>query len=166
MKTLSCIALSLACLSTSPLHAENGTVRAAVITQSASADLRTIKPDRSVGRQSLSPGLVYEVVGSPGTQISLKVDATRVALTSTSAVRVRDCTSAELSAAQAKFNSALTTDARQSARKTIADNRAKAACATCPKVQAQAGQAYVEQTKALKEKNEALLKEALAWASQ
>lgn len=161
MKTL--FALTLACFVPVALHAEN--VRAAVVIQNTSADLRTTQPDRSVGRESLTPGLVYEVVGNPAGQTKLKIDATHVALAATSAIKIRECTPAELSQAQAKFNASLNADTRKDAKKSIADNKTKAACATCPIVQAGAQKAFVAQTKALKEKNETLLKEALEWVA-
>jgi hypothetical protein len=76
----------------------------------------------------------------------LKIDATRVAVAPPGTVRVRDCTAAELSQAQAKFN-ALKPDAQRDSKKKIADARSSAACATCPKVQASAQKNYATQTK-------------------
>ena len=126
--------------------------------------MRTVSPVRSVGRESLVPGVVYEVTSKDGAPVELKIDATRVAVAPPGTVRVRDCTAAELSQAQAKIN-ALKPDAQRDAKKKIADARSNAACATGPKVQASAQKNYAAQTKAMKEQKEALLKEALAWAS-
>jgi hypothetical protein len=114
--------------------------------QSTSAEMRTVSPVRSVGRESLVPGVVYEVTSKEGAPVELKIDATRVAVAPPGTVRVRDCTAAELSQAQAKFN-ALKPDAQRDSKKKIADARSSAACATCPKVQASAQKNYATQTK-------------------
>lgn len=163
MKNILSLALTLALFSPAVVRAAEGGVRAAVVVQSTSAEMRTVNPNRAVGRESLSPGVVYEVVGKEGGPVELKIDAARVALAPSGSVQVRNCTAAELSAAQAKF-SVLKPDAQRDAKKKIADARSVAACATCPKVQASAQKNYTEQTKALREQKEALLKEALAWA--
>ena len=164
MKNLISLALTFVILAPVAMHATEGGVRAAVVMQSTSAELRTVSPNRAVGRESLSPGVVYEVVSKEGGPVELKIDATRVAVAPPGSVRVRNCTAAELSQAQAKF-SALKPDAQRDAKKKLADARASAACATCPKVQASAQKNFATGTKALKEQKEALLKEALAWGS-
>jgi len=128
------------------VRAAEGGVRAAVVMQSTSAEMRTVSPVRSVGRESLVPGVVYEVTSKEGAPVELKIDATRVAVAPPGTVRVRDCTAAELSQAQAKFN-ALKPDAQRDSKKKIADARSSAACATCPKVQASAQKNYATQTK-------------------
>ena len=117
-----------------------------MVMQSTSAEMRTVSPVRSVGRESLVPGVVYEVTSKEGAPVELKIDATRVAVAPPGTVRVRDCTAAELSQAQAKFN-ALKPDAQRDSKKKIADARSSAACATCPKVQASAQKNYATQTK-------------------
>ena len=164
MKKLTSLAVLLALFSPAAVRAAEGGIRAAVVMQSTSAEMRTVSPVRSVGRESLVPGVVYEVTSKDGAPVELKIDANRVAVAPPGTVRVRDCTAAELSQAQAKFN-ALKPDAQRDAKKKIADARSSAACATCPKVQASAQKNSAAQTKAMKEQKEALLKEALAWAS-
>ena len=165
MKILISLALTLTLFGSAAVRAAEGGVRAAVVLQSASAELRTVTPNRSTGRESLVPGVVYEVASKEGSPVELKIDANHVAVAPAGTVRVRTCTAAELSQAQAKFN-ALKSDVQRGAKKKINDARTTAACATCPIVQAGAQANYATQTKALKDQKEALLKEALAWASE
>lgn len=146
------------------LHATDGGVRAAVVTQATSAELRTVNPDRGIGRESLVPGTVYEVASKEGGPLRLKVDENHVAIAPAGALRVRNCTAAELSQAQAKF-AALKPEAQRDAKKKLDAARTAAACATCPKVRVTAQKNYSEQTKALREQRGTLLKESLAWAS-
>ena len=165
MKILISLALTLTLFGSAAVRAAEGGVRAAVVLQSASAELRTVNPNRSTGRESLVPGVVYEVASKEGSPVALKIDANRVAVAPVGTVRVRTCTAAELSQAQAKFN-ALKPEAQRDAKKKITAARATAACATCPTVQASAQKNYATQSKALKDQKEALLKEALAWAAK
>ena len=165
MKILVSLTLTLTLFGSAAVRAAEGGVRAAVVLQSASAELRTVTPNRATGRESLVPGVVYEVASKDGGPVALKIDANHVAVAPVGTVRVRTCTAAELSQAQAKFN-ALKADVQRGEKKKINEARTTAACATCPIVQASAQANYATQSKALKDQKEALLKEALAWASE
>jgi hypothetical protein len=176
MKTLFAIALGFACFCSAPLRAAEKAVRAAVVAQAINAELRTTSSIRAAGRQSFEVGEVYEIAATTGRYEELKIDATHVAMVPTTSLRIRECTMAELSQAQAKFN-VMSHDNQSDARKeltktkTTAQKNAASGCSTCPKVQAAARaaqaaaeKAYRKQIKDLRLKQQTLAYEALDWA--
>lgn len=164
MKIALVTALSLACFVTASLRAADGTVQAAVVTSACSAELQTTNPPRKVGTRSLAEGEVYEVAGRPGFRVEMKIDQNQVAVVPLNSVRIRECSAAELSSARQKFG-VLNLDSQKASRAKISEARQAGLCATCPKVQAAAQTNYLAQTKALREQNQALLKEAKEWAA-
>lgn len=172
MKHLLCIALALGSIALVQSPAAADTVRAAMITQTAKADLRTNSPDRSVGHRFLQAGQVYEVLGVKGLQTGLKIDADHTAYLSSSYLKFRECTSAEFAEAVTKFNVDLGAERKvvyATAQKKLAAAQAQG-CATCPKVRQGAGAkaqaAYVERNKGLKvvsQKEREQLAAAQAW---
>lgn len=175
MKMLLSLILCIACFNPATLRAANDTVKAAVITQTTDADIRTNEPDRYIGRQPLGAGQILEVTGSRGLQIALKFDASHTALVSSRYLKIRECTPAELDQAKAKFNSLNPATERKSIMAASQQKLATAqslACDTCPIRRAQAGgvaQSAIAtrnaELKALEKKNKALLAESLAWAA-
>ncbi len=176
MKTLLAIALGFACFCTAPLRAAEGKVRAAVVAQATNAELRTTSSIRAAGRQSFEVGEVYEIAATTGRYEELKIDATHVAMVPTASLRIRECTLAELSQAQAKFN-VLSHGNQSDARKELtkakktAQKNAASGCSTCPQAQAAAREAqaaaekaYRKQIKDLRLKQQALANAARDWA--
>lgn len=176
MKPLLAIALGIACFSTASLRAAEKMLRAAVVAQSSNAELRANHSIRAAGRRTFEVGEVYECAATTGRFEELKIDATHVALVPTTALRTRECTAAELTQAQAKFN-VLSHDNQRNAHKALTSAKKQAeaqagACSTCSVAQAAARKnlaaakkAYTEQSKALRLKQQTLAREALDWAA-
>ena len=82
----------------------------------------------------------------------MKIDATHVALVPTTVLRIRECTTAELNQAQAKFN-VMSHDNQSVARKELSNTKrtaqknASSGCSTCPTAQAAARAAQAEAEK-------------------
>ena len=176
MKTPLAIALGFACFCTAPLHAAENAVRAAVVAKATNAEVRATGSIRAAGRQSFEVGEVYEIVATTGRCEELKIDATHVALVPTTVLRIRECTTAELNQAQAKFN-VMSHDNQSAARKELSNTKrtaqknASSGCSTCPvaqaaarAAQAEAEKAYRKQLKDLRLKQQTLANEALDWA--
>ncbi len=175
MKTFLSLVLLLAVSSQVAVQADEGKVRAGVVTRTTVASLK-LSPGKIHGaRPTLEMGTVYEVVSATGTMPELKLDASRVAIIPPTLIKTRDCTTEELGAAQEKFNNT-TFEAERKAVMAAYQTRlaalSKMTCATCPKVRAQAATRRQEAAKirddALREierKKEALLNEAIAWVT-
>ncbi|MCE9518041.1 MAG: hypothetical protein K8R87_00495 [Verrucomicrobia bacterium] len=171
MKPHLCIALAFGSFALIQSVAAD-TVRVAMITQTTKADLRTNSPDRSVGPRDMEAGQVYEASAVKGLMTGLKIDAEHTAYLSTSYLKFRECTPAELEEAKKKFNVDLGAERKvvfAAAQKGLAKAQAQG-CATCPKVRAGAGatlqRVYNERSKGLKivsQKEKAQLAEARAW---
>lgn len=176
MKTFFAITLGFACFTTATLRGTEKLVRAAVVAQAINAELRNSTSIRAAGRKSFEVGEVYECATTTGRYGELKIDANQVALVPVTALRIRECTPAQLAEAQTKFN-VLSYDSQRDARKELAvakkqaQNQA-ASCSTCPSARAAALNASIaakkactEQAKALRQNQQALAKEALDWAA-
>ena len=176
MKTFFAITLGFACFTTATLRGAEKLVRAAVVAQATNAELRNSTSIRAAGRRSFEVGEVYECATTTGRFGELKIDANQVALVPTTALRIRECTPAQLAEAQKKFN-VLSHDSQRDARQELTSAKKKArnqaaSCSTCPAAQAAARnaaaaakKAYTEQSKALRQKQQTLAAEALEWAA-
>jgi hypothetical protein len=185
--------LTILCVIAIPMFAKADPVQAAVVATETNAEVHPNDSLRSTGRRVLAVGEVYEVRKLVDQKAELKMSDTEVAIVPVFVLRLRSCTPEELSAAQAKFN-ALSTERQHQALKGMSDAKqatmveagkqaaslAGGLNSNCPiqrqstagamqgiaaSAASKATKDYSAQRKALREKNQTLAQEALAWAA-